>query len=92
MATLRGKDDYKEMLRLRRVYDTSDGREELERLIVEGAVFSTLSPDDPDFTRLLERRNYALELLYHLGVLVDENMSEIVDRLLNIPYTKGDKE
>jgi hypothetical protein len=87
VAFLKNKERIRELHRLRAVYDSREGRAELCRLVVEGAVFSTFSPDDPDFMELCVKRNSALQLLYGLGVLVDDNIPVIIDRLMDIDYS-----
>lgn len=74
----------------RRVFYCSPlGRKEIERMVVECSLFSTIEPGDD---AALARRNYLLELLLELGVLNDENIPNIVDSLLRLDYKEEEVE
>ena len=75
-----------EEARERRVMYEQNPRE-LVRLIVECNVFDMISEGDADFRGKLERRNYALNRLFQIGVLQDKTLPELVDKLLGLDYT-----
>ena len=79
-----GKEQVQEAERRRRIY--MEHPDELERLVVECNLFDTIAFDDPDFYGKMARRNYALSVLYDLGVLSDGTIRQIVDSLLKVNY------
>lgn len=83
MAVISSKEQDEKTLRWRRVFGSPDGRKTLEEILVGLGVFNTIAPDDVERVVL---RNYGLDILYQMGVLVDKNLEKIVDKFLSIEY------
>lgn len=83
-----GKKARDEKAARRAFYCTREGRAELERMVVECSLFSTIEPGEDGKLAL---RNYLLELLYELGILNDGNIGKIVDSLIGLDYNEEEE-
>jgi hypothetical protein len=58
-------------------------------MLLDLGFFETIEPDNKEKMAL---RNYAAALLYNLGILIDKNVSTIVDKMLDIEYNPMERE
>lgn len=71
-------------LQYRRVFNTPDGKAVLQDMLVDLNVFSAVDPKDHESVAL---RNYGITLMYNVGILTDDNLEPMVDKLMSMEYT-----
>ena len=81
--------DFKEVDERRSLYDTPEKRRMLMDELVELGLFSSI-PMVRDGSRVDEqavaRHNYAVAKLYGLGLIQDDKMYDLIDRMWSIDY------
>lgn len=83
MAIIESEAQKSKTLLYRRVFNTPEGRQVLQDMLLDMNVFSSIPPTDPERMAI---RNYGMTLLYNVGVMTDDNIELIVDRLMSIDY------
>lgn len=61
----------------------------LTKLVLDCGIFATINPGDEGAMTL---RNYALSLLYELGMIQDKNIEHLIDTWFKMDYTVHDSE
>lgn len=87
MAVIESVSQDDKTLLYRRVFGTPDGKAVLADMVFDLGVFDSIPPGE-DGAERQALRNYGVSLLYNLGVLVDKNVPTIVDKLMELGYTK----
>lgn len=64
-------------------FASTDGKEVLQEIVEEAHVFDTLGTED---VGQIAVRNFAVWMLYRLGVIQDMNMKTIIDNFATMPY------
>jgi len=89
MAVIESKEQEAKTMRWRAVFGTHDGRLVLEEMLIDMNVFSSIDPKDEQRMAL---RNYGVTIMYNLGITVDANIPELIDKMMSIDYKPISKE
>jgi hypothetical protein len=82
MAVHESKETKERCAKYVRVFGTLDGREVLKEILLSDLkVFSTISQSDVGAIAL---RNHGIELMYRLGMAVDQNVERLLDNALTL--------
>lgn len=84
MAIIETRHQDEKTLQYRRVFNTPDGKAVLQDMLLDLNVFSAVNPQDHESVAL---RNYGITLMYNIGILTDNNLELMVDKLLSMEYT-----
>lgn len=89
MAVITSEEQKKKTMLYRSVFHSAQAREVLTDMLLDLGFFESIEPDNKEKMAL---RNYAAALLYNLGILIDENVSVIVDKMMDIEYNPIERE
>ena len=83
------RDIAEERKRIRSVYCTKQGIEELARQCKGAGLFTKLDPNDP---LLIGRHNMMVDILDDMGLLDEVNLPSILEYMLSLPIIPGVKD
>lgn len=83
MAFIESEDQEAKTFLWRAVFGSPDGKKVLEEMLTDMSYFSSIDPKDEQRMAL---RNYAATIMYNIGVTIDPNIPQIIDKLLSIDY------